>query len=408
MTAPVPVPSDAAFEKAKQSFLEGLAHLEAGRIDDAERRFLVSLEHVPGRASTLINLAAVQLLQRRFEPALQSADRALASDPGAAEAWLHRGRALIHLSRKLEALAAFDNLLKHAPKQAIGWLHHGRTLIELGRPDEAIESYQQATALDPALEAAWSDLGGLLREAGRIDEAAHAYRQAMAHGADPELHGYYLASVTAQTVPTAPSQYVASLFDDYADDFDRHLKVLAYRGHSALVEQVLALRLGRFRSALDLGCGTGLCGPLLRDWVDRLTGVDLSERMLEKARALGCYDALFRADGVEHLRRNAQAHDLIVSADVFIYVGDLAATFAAVSQRLADGGLFSFTAEKASREEVDFELLPSLRYAQSERYLRELAETHGFDVVALREEAVREEQRVGIPALFVHLRKRPA
>jgi predicted TPR repeat methyltransferase len=337
---------------------------------------------------------------------LQSADRALASEPTSAEAWLHRGRALTGLSRHLEALAAFDNMLKHAPQHAIGWLHHGRTLITLGRTDEAISSYQRATAIDATLEAAWSDLGGLLREAGRLDKAAEAFRQALAHGADPELHGYYLASVTAQTVPTAPPQYVAGLFDDYADDFDRHLKVLAYRGHSVLVEQVLALRLGRFRSALDLGCGTGLCGPLLRDWVDRLTGVDLSAGMLEKAKALNCYDALVQADVVEHLRRNGQAHDLVISSDVFIYVGDLAAVFTAVAQRLAPGGLFSFTAEKADREDIDFELLPSLRYAQSERYLRGLAETHGFDVVALTEEAVREEQRVGIPGLFVHLRKR--
>jgi predicted TPR repeat methyltransferase len=406
MTAPVPSPSDAAFEKAKQHFLDGLAHLEAGRVDDAERSFLASVELVPTRASTLTNLAAVQLLQRRFEPALQSADRALASEPTSAEAWLHRGRALTHLSRKLEALAAFDNLLKHAPKQAIGWLHHGRMLIELGRPDEAIASYQQATAIDPSLEAAWSDLGSLLREAGRLEEAAHAYREAIAQGADPELHGYYLASVTAQTVPTAPSQYVAGLFDDYADDFDRHLEVLAYRGHSVLVEQVLALQLGRFRSALDLGCGTGLCGPLLRDWVDRLTGVDISEKMLEKARALDCYDALAQDDIVRHLRRNGQALDLVVSADVFIYVGDLAPVFDAVAKRMAAGGMFSFTAEKAANDSVDFELLPSLRYAQSERYIRTLAETHGFDVAALNQAAVREEQRVGIPALFVHLRKR--
>jgi predicted TPR repeat methyltransferase len=396
----------AAFEKAKQLFLEGLAHLEQNRIDDAERSFLASLEWMPTRASTLINLAAVQLLQKRPEAALQAADRALAVDRDASDAWFHRGRALSRLSRHLEALAAFEQMLRGDLPHAIGWLHHGQTLLTLGREAEAIVSYQRATALDASLEAAWSDLGGLLREAGRLGEAAEAYRQAIAHGADPALHGYYLASVTAQTVPTPPASYISTLFDDYAADFDRHLELLAYRGHTALVEQVLALRLGRFRSALDLGCGTGLCGPLLRDYADRLTGVDLSAQMIEKARALNCYDALVQSDIVEHLRRNAQALDLVVSADVFIYVGDLAPVFAAVAQRLTSGGLFSFTAEKASREEVDFELLPSLRYAQSERYLRALAETHGFDVLALKAETVREEQRVGIEALFVHLRKR--
>src|SRR4051812_48537877 len=129
MTTNEPSPDDLA--KAKQLFLDGLAQLEQGHIEDAERSFLASLEIVPARASTLTNLAAVQLLQRRSEAALQFADRALASDREAAEAWFHRGRALNHLSRHREALAAFDEMLKRAPQHAIGWLHHGRTLISL-------------------------------------------------------------------------------------------------------------------------------------------------------------------------------------------------------------------------------------------------------------------------------------
>ena len=35
---------------------------------------------------------------------------------------------------------------------------------------------------------------------------------------------------------------------------------------------------------LDAGCGTGLCGPLLRPLAARLVGVDLSEKMVELAR----------------------------------------------------------------------------------------------------------------------------
>src|SRR5688572_21947142 len=107
MTAPDNFhPDAAALDKAKQFFLDGLAQLEAGRIDDAERGFLSSLEIVPTRTSTLINLAAVQLLQRRPEVALKSAERALEGDRDAVDAWLHRGRALNRLSRHHEALVA--------------------------------------------------------------------------------------------------------------------------------------------------------------------------------------------------------------------------------------------------------------------------------------------------------------
>lgn len=43
---------------------------------------------------------------------------------------------------------------------------------------------------------------------------------------------------------------------------------------------------------VDLGCGTGLMGPLLRPHTRHLSGVDLSQGMVQKARERGCYDDL--------------------------------------------------------------------------------------------------------------------
>ena len=229
----------------------------------------------------------------------------------------------------------------------------------------------------------------------RTEEAAHAFEQAIAHGADPELHRYYLASVSAQPVPaTAPAHYVETLFDDYADEFDAHLVGrLGYRAHSTLARHLAALDRGRFRSALDLGCGTGLCAPFLKPMTQRLAGVDLSSQMMDKARALGLYDRLVHADIVAYLRGTDERYDLITAADVFIYVGDLEPVFAALEKAMAPNGIFCFSAECAAGEDVDFELLPSLRYAHSERYLRALAKQHGFDVVQLIRAPIREDQR---------------
>ena len=57
--------SDPALESAKQLFFDGLAAFEAGRFEAAERLFVASLEVVPGRPSTLLNLAATRLKLRR-------------------------------------------------------------------------------------------------------------------------------------------------------------------------------------------------------------------------------------------------------------------------------------------------------------------------------------------------------
>ncbi len=189
--------------------------------------------------------------------------------------------------------------------------------------------YEQALAFDPTLGAAWSQRGGLLRDQHRLDEAAISFEQAIANGADPELNRYFLASVTGRGAPAAaPLAYVEPFFDEYADAFEGHLLGgLHYEAHTTLVHGLHGLEIKHFRAALDLGCGTGLCGPLVAPMVDHLDGVDLSRNMLEKARRLGVYRHLVHAEIAEHLRRTDERYDLVLSADVFIYIGDLEAVF---------------------------------------------------------------------------------
>ena len=401
-----PVPE--AFEQARQFFLDGLEALEAARYQAAEQLFLSSLALLPGRVSTLINLAATQLKLSRPEAALAAAEQALEAEADDPDAWLHKASALGQLNRHPQALAALEKLLSLGALPAGElWLRHGQTLQALGRPAQALASYDRALAADPGIAQAWSNRGSILRESKRHPEAAHAFEQALAHGADPELHRYYLAAVSDGPAPaSAPGHYVETLFDDYADEFDAHLVgQLGYQAHGTLARHLAALGRGRFRSALDLGCGTGLCAPLLRPMTDQLTGVDLSRQMLDKARALGLYDHLAQADIVAYLRDTDAQHDLVTAADVFIYVGDLEPVFAALAQRLEAGGLFCFSAECSASGSVDFELLTSLRYAHSERYLRGLAARHGFDLVQLIRAPIREDQREAIPGMFVYLER---
>ncbi|MEO8312523.1 MAG: methyltransferase domain-containing protein [Caldimonas sp.] len=365
---------DDPFEQAKGHFFAALGRQQAGDFAAAEQHYRASLALVPGRPSTLINLAAVQLRLARPGDALQSADAALAVERDSVDAWLHRGTALAQLGRAGEALAAFQRLL----------------------------------AVDGHHAAAWSASGTLLREMQRFDEAAHAFGEALRHGAEGDLHQFYLASVGAGAAPAAPPrEYVAGLFDGYADDFDSHLVgELRYQAHRQLVDLLVARAGGdaRWQSALDLGCGTGLCGPLVKPRVGRLTGVDLSARMIEKARALDVYDRLAHADIVEFLAQSDERWDLVLAADVFIYVGDLAPVFASLERAMARG-MFCFSVEALDDGDADLRLLPSLRYAHSKAYLARLAALHGFAVEAMEQAPVREDQGEAVEGLYVVLRR---
>jgi predicted TPR repeat methyltransferase len=396
------------FERAKSSFFAGLDCFESGEFEAAEQHFLASLDAVPGRASTLVNLAATQLELARPGGALASADAALRAEPDGLDALLHRATALMQLGRHQEALPAFDRLLTADGGVIEAWFRRGQTLERLGRRSDALASFQRVVALDPTRADAWSGCGTIARELGRLDDAANAFREALRHGADRHLHEYYLASVAGQTAPpVAPREYVRTLFDEYADAFETHLvSELRYRGHLQLVEGLVALGHGRYQNALDLGCGTGLCGPLLRPMAERLTGIDLAPKMLEKAAARAVYDTLEADDAVDYLRRADRSFDLVVAADVFIYFGDLAPTFAAVRAAM-DHGVFCFSVELLDPGGGDFELRPSLRYAHSEADLLRLAEAHGFALIEARRGPVREDEGRPVAGLFVFLAANP-
>jgi predicted TPR repeat methyltransferase len=361
------------FEQAKAFFLSGLAHYEAGRMEAADRDFSASLSLVPGRPSTLTNLGATRL----------------------------------QLGRADEALVLLQEALNQEPTNPETLGHAATALAELGRRGDALAMADRAVQADPQAAVVWTLRGTLLREAGRPSEAAASWREALRCGAPPELIHYYLAALGEEAPPSAPPRlYVQQLFDSYAEGFDRHLvQVLHYRAPERLVQ---GLKGRIFDAVLDLGCGTGLCGPLLRPLARRLDGVDLSANMVAQARASGVYDSVEQDDAAHWLQAAPQRWDAIVAADVFIYVGALEGVFAGASQALRPGGVFCFSVEEVDDGQAPqgYALRESLRYAHSMGYIRMLAEQHGFSITAHEREPLRQDQGKPVPGLFAWLSKR--
>ncbi len=270
----------------------------------------------------------------------------------------------------------------------------------------AAEVYEQALERAPDWAPAWFALGEAREQLGDGGAAATAFREAVridpddANGAGPRL-----ARLEQRGVAALPPAYVARLFDDYAPRFDRHLRdTLGYRGPELLLSALGAVAPGRrFDVALDLGCGSGLAGRLLRNWAERLVGVDLSAGMIAEGRRTGVYDDLTVAEFVAFLAALPPAGaDLVIAADALVYIGDLRPVFAYAAAALKPSGLFAFTIESG---ESPFALGASLRFRHSDAHWRAAAASAGLTIAHSRAAAARAEAGVEAPGRVVVLAK---
>ncbi|WP_028746814.1 methyltransferase [Rhizobium mesoamericanum] len=276
---------------------------------------------------------------------------------------------------------------------------YAKMLDESGEPNAAAELMEQALELAPRWGAGWYRLAGYREKAGNKNGAIEAYRQTLEVSPDDifgaELKLALLGDLATPNQP--PSSYVERLFDDYADRFEASLvEKLDYSVPTKLA--ALVATTGRnYMLAVDLGCGTGLLGPEIRDRVARLEGFDLSKNMLAKAAEKHVYDHLAQADlslapeatGL-FAEGAVQRADLITAADVLMYLGNLESVFEAVSALVMPGADFAFSVEDAG-EGDGFHLAQSLRYAHSETYVRALCVRHGFEVVAVTKTPIRKD-----------------
>jgi predicted TPR repeat methyltransferase len=265
----------------------------------------------------------------------------------------------------------------------------------------------QATELAPGFASAWFTLGELREQLGEREDAVAAFRKAQI--ADPEdRHGAALRLMLlgAERLSAMPPAYVRALFDQYAPKFEKALVGdLDYRGPELLFKAVLAARAAArkpafFKRAIDLGCGTGLAARAFAKEVDAFIGIDISPRMIERARATGLYAELEVAEMVQGLSGKPDASaDLILVADAAVYLSDLAPLLRQASRVLASGGLLAFTAETHGGEGII--LGEGLRYAHSPAYVRAAIATAGLTLSRLDDLSARNEDNAPVPGLVV-------
>jgi predicted TPR repeat methyltransferase len=252
--------------------------------------------------------------------------------------------------------------------------------------NQKIDEEALAEAYNRALE---------LEKAGDIDAAVKAYEEVLL--IDPEDHGGAAVRIAAmgrgETPPKAPDAYVETLFDQHAEAFEDILvEQLGYAVPMMVRQRLQTLELGPFKRMLDLGCGTGLTGESLRDMAADITGLDLSENMVELAHEKDVYETLYVAEVEDYLEDNDDdSFDLITATDVLPYLGALEPLFFGAAENLDAGGLFIFSSETLTDETLAGRYMvgPHQRFAHSIAYIEERLNVTGFEVLEVTDINVR-------------------
>jgi predicted TPR repeat methyltransferase len=346
--------------KHKLYNIRGNRYANLGQLDAAISYYEKALSIKPNYAEAHYNLGFTLQRLGQLDAAVRSYKKVVAIKPEYAEAHNNKILSVIYFFTKdqiPDAIDTLEALIKDNPNDALLFNMSGGCYVSLGQPDKAIRHYKQALAIKP----------------------------------DYAVPQHMLNSLIGFTSKEPPKEYIKNLFDDFAERFDDSLvEGLQYKLPFLIKDLILKLHTtkSKFEKAIDLGCGTGLSGKGLRDVSNNLTGIDISENMVAKARELDIYDSLIVGDIVDILSTSTEKYDLFIALDVLIYIGEVKSIFNTVRNCCNKNAFFIFSVE--TQEEDGYSLLKSARYAHSENYILNIT-SDGFKVFDSQDVRLRKE-----------------
>lgn len=390
---------------------EGLCLAMQGNREAAEKRFDRVIERRPAYEGGYIRKAKLLMDKKHLAGTESCLAKALACNPHSFEALHDMAFLKGQLAQPVDAIRYATQACQASPQQWNGYALMGSLLMNEAQYAAAEQVLEKANALNPGHISILELLFGALHQQQKYEQALPLLEKILAMKPGHPIFRHYRAMLQGENVENSPQEYITWLFDFFAERFDQQLvQGLSYKVPEQLASALRALPALQGRTAmslLDLGCGTGLVAEALKDVTSLRVGVDLSEKMLEKARARQLYAELHAEDIVGFMQKSTRQFDLVTAADVLIYIGSLEPLFNAARRVLAEGGLLAFSIEKEAGQEP-FRLNPTGRYSHTPEYVTALAAETGYALVLQQDVVLRMEQQVPAQGMIFIFKALPA
>jgi predicted TPR repeat methyltransferase len=391
---------------------------EVGRLLEAVASYEKAIAIKPDYSEAHYKIGNTLRELGRLEDAAVSYKKSIEIDSSFAESYSNLGITLAELGSLTESVANYEKAIAIKPDYAEAHNNLGVTLRKLGRQKDAELCYRKAILIRPNYAQAYFNLGNNLKELSSLEDALENYKIAIAiEPGFAEKCEHMIAIINGHNPLRANDAYVAELFDGYAKNFDSSLVgQLNYKTPTILANYLKPLiTSGNTKlDILDLGCGTGLAGEALIDLAENLVGIDLSKEMLKLASEKNIYNRLVQSE-IHHALNYEQdeSFDIVVSSDVFVYIGDLKDIFDGVHNILRDGGFFAYSVEALNSidniEKItsssDYQLNGTGRYSHSSTYLLNLIDPKKFTLHKLKLEQIRLEKGLPVMGYVVVMQK---
>ncbi len=376
-----------------------------GQLERAERAYQQMLASDARQAVVHHLLGRLYFQTNRQQPAIEALRHALALHGDYPEALLDLSNMLSEQGKPDQAKECLLKLIQLKPQDALALCNLASLHTAADELEEAVKRYCEVIRHEPTHIAAHRSLASLLRRLGRHAEAQELLAAWLKLEPDNPIPQHLLAAYVGDEPPArAADEYIKQVFDQFAATFESDLGRLNYCGPQ-LIQDALRREFPNatmFDCVLDAGCGTGLCGPVLREFARQLIGVDLSPKMLQVAEQRQLYDALMEAELCAYLNTQPAKFDLIACADTFGYFGDLILPFTAAYHALRDNGRLLVTVELGDvSEETGYRLRNSGRYAHHRNYITQCCEAAGFTIRDRIEETMRHEAEQAVRAVVL-------
>ena len=370
------------------------------------------------KADTLVDdfdiknlIAQIYVLQKEQEKAADYFKQVLALNPQNLDG-------LIHLGVIEQNETYFKKALSIDPENLGAHMNYADFLYHQKRLPEALEEYHKAVLINSDIPSLSNNMALILKDMGQTERALDLFFNAflkdkenklihinlfetlvMFHQKNPNEalkiaklwllnapdnpFAKRLCDAFENNLETVDTLYAQNLFDEFADDFDERMKQIKYNIFSKIKELNIKLK----GKVLDLGCGTGLAAENLKEENSEWTGVDLSEKMIEKARLKNIYHELYHDEITNFLQNKNIKYNFILLLDVLEYTKEIDKIFV-----LCKHTPLLFTTENAPASVQTLALSETGRYWHNEEYIKTLLKKAGYQNIKsypliLRQEA---------------------